>query len=88
MLKLLLIFCFFFLFSVPIDTGAPVTSVISSGLSSVDGIAVDWIYGNIYWTDAGQDKIQLSDKTGKMRKTIVSSGLSEPRAIVVNPLEG
>lgn len=74
--------------SVPIDTGAPVTTVISSGLATVDGIAIDWIYGNIYWTDAGNNRIEMSDKTGKMRKTIVSTNIDEPRAIVLNPLEG
>lgn len=82
------LYCSNFFFSVPIDTGAPVTTVIFSGLSTVDGIAVDWIYGNIYWTDAGQNKIQMSDKTGKMKKTIVSTNLDEPRAIVLNPLDG
>ena len=30
----------------------------------------------------------MSDKTGKMRKTIISTDLDEPRAIVVNPLDG
>lgn len=70
------------------DSGEPVTTVISSGLLTVDGIAFDWIYGNIYWTDGGKNKIEMSDKTGKMRKTIVSTDLDEPRAIVLNPLDG
>jgi hypothetical protein len=74
--------------SVPMDSGEPVTTVISSGLSTVDGIAFDWIYGNIYWTDGGKNSIEMSDKTGKMRKTIISTGLDEPRAIVLNPLDG
>lgn len=80
------LFCIFS--SVPVDTGAPVTTVISAGLSTVDGIAIDWIYGHIYWTDTGKNKIEMSDKTGKMRKTIISTDLDEPRAIVVNPLDG
>ncbi|KFM62234.1 hypothetical protein X975_15599, partial [Stegodyphus mimosarum] len=74
--------------SVPIDTGAPVTTIISNNLLTVDGIAVDWIYGHIYWTDTGKNTIEMSDKIGKMRKTIINEDLDEPRAIILDPLEG
>lgn len=93
MISIFSLFCFVSYFfkcnsSVPIDSGAPITSLISTGLVTVDGIAVDWIYGHIYWTDTGKNKIEMSDKTGKMRKSIISGDLDEPRAIVLNPLDG
>ncbi|PRD29637.1 UNVERIFIED_CONTAM: Vldlr [Trichonephila clavipes] len=50
--------------------------------------AKDWIYDHIYWTDNVRNKIEVTDKTGKIRKTIVSKDLEEPRAIVVDPLDG
>ncbi|KAG8180027.1 hypothetical protein JTE90_026630 [Oedothorax gibbosus] len=74
--------------SVPIDNGEVVTTIVSENLDTVDGIAVDWVYGHIYWTDTVKNKIEVSDKTGKIRKTIIGEDLDEPRAIVLDPLEG
>ena len=53
----------------------------------MEGIAVDWIYGHIYWTDTGKNRIKMRDKTGKMRKNNISDNLDEPRAIM-DPLQG
>ncbi|XP_041357681.1 very low-density lipoprotein receptor-like [Gigantopelta aegis] len=53
-----------------------------------DGLAVDWIYKHIYWTDTGLDRIQVSTMDGSMRKTLVDTDLDEPRAIVVDPQNG
>lgn len=72
----------------PIDNGEVVTTIVSENLETVDGIAVDWVYGHIYWTDTVKNKIEVSDKTGKIRKTIIGNDLDEPRAIVLDPLEG
>ncbi|GFY71990.1 low-density lipoprotein receptor [Trichonephila inaurata madagascariensis] len=74
--------------SAPIDTGTPVTTIVFENVGTVDGIAVDWIYDHIYWTDNVRNKIEVTDNTGKIRKTIVSKDLEEPRAIVVDPLDG
>lgn len=53
-----------------------------------DGIAVDWLSRNLYWTDTGSDLIQVAKLTDFTRKVIISEGLDEPRAIVVDPLKG
>lgn len=55
---------------------------------TLDGLAVDWLYKHIYWTDAGSDKIKVSDYDGLKRKTLINSGLDEPRAICVDPENG
>ncbi|XP_078621857.1 low-density lipoprotein receptor-related protein 2-like isoform X1 [Branchiostoma floridae x Branchiostoma japonicum] len=59
-----------------------------TGLSEPDGIAVDWVSGLLYWTDAGTNKIEVSMLDGRYRKTLVGNNLDKPAAIVVNPEKG
>ncbi|KXJ05767.1 Low-density lipoprotein receptor-related protein 6, partial [Exaiptasia diaphana] len=62
--------------------------IISTGLRRPQGIAVDWVGMNLYWTDSGTDLIEVSRLNGSSRHVIISSGLSEPRSIVVHPGRG
>ena len=39
--------------------GSSLQPIISTGLEKPQGIAVDWVAGNIYWTDAGTDLIEV-----------------------------
>uniref|UniRef100_A0A0K2T8A8 EGF-like domain-containing protein n=1 Tax=Lepeophtheirus salmonis TaxID=72036 RepID=A0A0K2T8A8_LEPSM len=57
-------------------------------LRNPDGIAIDWVAKNLYWCDKGSDMIEVSNFDGAYRKTLIDSGLNEPRAIVLDPLEG
>uniref|UniRef100_A0A3Q3LKE9 EGF-like domain-containing protein n=1 Tax=Labrus bergylta TaxID=56723 RepID=A0A3Q3LKE9_9LABR len=53
------------------------------------GIAVDWVAGNLYWTDSGRDVIEVAQLNGgRHRKTLISGMIDEPYAIVVDPREG
>ncbi|KAK8763872.1 hypothetical protein V5799_033525 [Amblyomma americanum] len=74
--------------SAPIDKGTPVKVIIDKDLHVADGLAVDWIYNHIYWTDTAQNLISVADLDGRMRRALFTKDLDEPRAIVVNPLEG
>lgn len=58
------------------------------GLKVPRGIAVDWVAGNIYWTDSGRDVIEVAQMKGEHRKTLISGMIDEPHAIVVDPLRG
>jgi len=62
--------------------------VLEAGLSNVEGIAVDWVGRNMYIADRIQDKIFVATLEGRNLKTLVSEGLQEPRAVVVDPSEG
>ena len=57
-------------------------------LQNPDGLAIDWVGKNLYWCDKGSDTIEVSDLSGKHRSVLISNGLSEPRAIAVDPLGG
>ena len=49
---------------------------------------MDWIAGNLYWTDTGRNSIEVARISGKARKVLVSTDLDEPRAISVHPVKG
>lgn len=76
------------IYKAPIDEGSQRTVVIGGQLITSDGLAVDWIYNHLYWTDTGKNHIELSDLQGNMRKILVRDKLEEPRAIALNPLDG
>lgn len=46
------------------------TVVISNEIYHPDGVAIDWVARNIYWTDTGTDRIEVSRLSGKHRRVI------------------
>lgn len=63
-------------------------TIISANLTTPDGLAVDWIAENIYWTDAGRKVLEVARLDGSSRKIIIRDGLDEPRAVAMFPTEG
>ncbi|KAG7202842.1 hypothetical protein KM043_009994 [Ampulex compressa] len=76
------------IYKAPIDEGNERAVVIDDEVTTSDGLAVDWIYSHIYWTDSCKDTIELANFEGNMRKTLIRDHIQEPRAIALNPLEG
>ncbi|XP_041800377.1 pro-epidermal growth factor [Chelmon rostratus] len=60
--------------------------LVSDGLDSPEGLAIDWIHRRMYWTDKSQSTVDCSSLAGLNRETIVSKGLEKPRGIAVHPL--
>lgn len=67
-------------------TGAR-TTVVGS-LSAPDGVAVDWISRNLFYTDAGLDRIGMARLDGTGHVVVIASGLDKPRGITLALEEG
>lgn len=67
--------------------GSEPQRVIEQGLASPDGIAVDWLGLNIYWTDPVNNRIEVSRLMGSSRRTLLWR-VFEPHSIVLDPLAG
>ncbi|XP_058238194.1 low-density lipoprotein receptor-related protein 1B-like isoform X2 [Hemibagrus wyckioides] len=62
--------------------------VVQHGLATPEGLAVDWIAGNLYWIDSNLDQIEVSRLNGDMRTTLIAGGMEHPRAIALDPGQG
>ena len=65
-----------------------VQAVVRSELKNPDGIAVDWVARNLYWTDTGTNRIEVSRLNGSARRVLIDENLDEPRAIALDPTKG
>ena len=52
-----------FLFSADLDSGSEHETVIAEGVVTPDGLAVDWVYSHLYWTDTGT--VTVTDFNGR-----------------------
>ena len=56
--------------------------------SEVYGIAVDWLTGNAYWTDAAYDWIMMYNADGSRGAIVVDQHLDIPTGIAIHPSRG
>ena len=66
--------------------GSNVEDLITQGLGSPGGIALDVAGGKMYWTDSGTDKIQRANLDGSNIEDLVTQGLGSPRGIALGVL--
>ncbi|XP_028028555.1 low-density lipoprotein receptor-related protein 4-like [Bombyx mandarina] len=62
-------------------------TIISQKLETPNGLGVDWIANNIYWTDNEHKVIEVARLDGSSRKVLIT-GLTEPRALALFPAKG
>ncbi|XP_012284613.1 sortilin-related receptor [Orussus abietinus] len=68
--------------------------LVETDLSSIEGMALDWVSNVLYFVDGVKMKIEIIrtdiSSMGRMRRTILSShhGLKKPRGIAVHPMMG
>ena len=77
---ILLNYCFYYF----VDTKA----IITATTSSIKGLSVDWISGNLFWTDFTNREIKVFNLDGSVSANLISHGLKRPRDIVVDPMKG
>lgn len=74
--------------SVNIENPSETRTIVSSGLHTPNGIAIDWIANNVFWTDTGSKVIEVARLDGSSRKVILNKDLSDPRAMILYPKSG
>ncbi|XP_033100297.1 low-density lipoprotein receptor-like isoform X2 [Anneissia japonica] len=68
-------------------TGEP--EAVITVANTPDGICIDWVFNNMYWTDAGTNTIEVASLEDPSKRAIlISEDLDEPRAITVDPRIG
>lgn len=62
------------------------TEIPRLGTTKSEGLAVDWLSQQVYWTDIDSRTIEVSDYDGKVRILLLTrdDGLSGPRAITLD----
>lgn len=60
-------------------------NIVSSGLKTINGLAVDWIADNLYFSDTEAGSIEVTRLDGSSRKVIVNENLNDPRYLAIFP---
>lgn len=55
--------------------------IVETGLSTAEGLCVDWIGQNIYWVESLLDQIEVAKFDGSSRKTLIAGSLESPRSV-------
>ncbi|XP_059621431.1 very low-density lipoprotein receptor-like isoform X4 [Phlebotomus argentipes] len=76
------------IYKAPIDEGSDKTVVVRDQIVTSDGLAVDWIYNHIYFTDTHKCTIELTNFDGNMGKVLIKDDMEIPRSIALDPLNG
>ncbi|XP_031629327.1 low-density lipoprotein receptor-related protein 4 isoform X2 [Contarinia nasturtii] len=63
-------------------------TIVSSGLKTTNGLTVDWIADNLYFSDTETRTIEVTRLDGSCRKTIINENLNDPRSLAISPQKG
>lgn len=63
-------------------------NIVSSGLKTTNGLAVDWIADNLYFSDTETSSIEVARLDGTSRKVIINENLNDPRSLAIFPQRG
>ncbi|XP_011501063.1 PREDICTED: vitellogenin receptor [Ceratosolen solmsi marchali] len=71
-----------------LDDGNKQEVIVNAGLSSPEDIAVDWVTGNIYFTDSAYKHVGVCNNDGSFCTVIINENTEKPRGIALLPSEG
>ena len=71
----------------PLSYKVPVERVYHGTSSIVNGLAVDWLSGSVYWSDGQYNWISMASVNDpEVYKHIVTTGVDGPTGIAVEPI--
>ncbi|KAK4320926.1 hypothetical protein Pmani_008243 [Petrolisthes manimaculis] len=73
---------------VKLEKGGQPEVLVGSGLDLVEGLAYDWITGNLYWVDSRLNAMEVSRRDGSGRMVLLNKNISQPRGLSIDPFEG
>lgn len=76
------------IYKAPIDEGNDRITVIKDSQITADGLAIDWIYNHIYYSDTKHCTIDVTNFDGTMTKQLITDDLEIPRALALDPNRG
>lgn len=64
--------------------------IVDFGIQSVESVSVDWLAGNIYWSDTFYKRIEVTRLASyaRYRRVLIWNNLYEPRSICLIPSQG
>ena len=68
--------------------GSRVERFVDSGITLLEGLAVDWLGRNVYWADSTSNRIEVARMDYPVRKLIVGEGIVSPRCLALDPANG
>ena len=68
--------------------GATFEVMFHQNVQIPEGLAVDIVGRNLYWTDRGNEMLEVSKLNGSYRTALITSGLDEPRDIILDVSKG
>ncbi|XP_063967314.1 sushi, von Willebrand factor type A, EGF and pentraxin domain-containing protein 1-like [Lytechinus pictus] len=71
------------IYRVRLYSGRSIKTIVG-GVGSAEGLAVDWLNQNLYWTDAVRRHIAVSRYDGSRRKYLIVDDVIRPRSIVIH----
>ena len=67
--------------------GSSVEVIAHNNVTTPDGLAVDYVGRILYWTDVETSRIEVARLDGFFRRSLVTSSIEKPRAILLDIAE-
>lgn len=71
-----------------LEDGSKRELLLTSGLASPEDLALDWLTGNIYFSDSGHMMIAVCSNNGYHCSVLIQDSLHKPRGIALDPTNG
>lgn len=62
-----------------------VMCVLSTDIGFPEDVAVDWVSGNVYWTDSSRDVVAVASVDNGAVRVVINDSLVNPRGVAVHP---